>query len=218
MSRLGRGLPNNALMRVPLLVKTPVVFDAVGAGSAANSTSWSWSHTITGNAALVFLETFTSSTPSTVSAKVGTTNMTLLASLVNYYTSFGYSSVYAFGLLNPPTGTQTMSASCSLASSTAVNSVSYKNVTGFAPPVTNSGTGTTLALAVPSLSYQMVPMVFSDFNSTLSGYNQTSRSSQTFVSGTNLSVIIGDAQGASSLSFSATGPSAGWGAIAVPLL
>lgn len=204
------------------LVHAPA-FDAVGAAYAGISSTPSWLETIAANAAaiLVGANINSASAPATLTATVGSTPMTLLQNLAM---PSGGGRVVIFGLLAPPTGSQTVTISIGSHGSgsvfTAANSASYINVSSFGTVATNTGTGTALSLSVPSSAGQRVFQIFGNAVSSgsLSGYNQTSRYNQPYTSGTNFPTVMGDAAGAATVSFSATGSSGAWAGAGVPLI
>lgn len=219
MSRLARGFPNNALMWRRGCTRLPVTYDATGAGAAASASSWSYNHAlgVTANAVVCLMSAYTATASPTVTAKVGTTSMTLLGSVPNYYYdgTGHYCSVYLFGLLNPPTGTQTITATSSAASDTALNSVSYARVAGFGTAVTNQG-----ASAAANVSVSGGPGAvggFGGYTTNFTGYNQTSRFNVAHAANVNLSMVMGDSMTPGTVNFTATGGTA-FGGIAVPLI
>ena len=218
MARFGRAYPIKRVYRQPQ--QGQVVYDATGAGAANATGTLSWSHTINPYATGITLvcSTFTDTSTRTVTASVGATSMTLLGSVLNYDTNFGFSSVYLFGLLNPPSGIQTVTASITGATTRqcAGNSTSYTGVSRFGSITTTSGASNP-SMSVSSGRRQMISQAFGGFNASMSGYNQTSRYNVAFASGNNIALIMGDARGASSVSFSAT-TSTPWGGIGVPLV
>lgn len=196
-----------------------VTFDAVGAGNTvANGTSVSQSHTIAGNAIVAFINVQTgSSTRPTVGVTVGGTPMTELATRTNYTNNgFYWYSVVAFGLLAPPTGAQSVVATIGANSYCALNSVSYNNVASFGTPATAGASGSSASLSVASTSDQMVAQAFSDYDTTFTAYNKTSRWNRSHIPSVCVSMVIGDAVGDPSLSFTATAAT-GWGGIGVPM-
>jgi hypothetical protein len=98
------------------------------------------------------------------------------------------------------------------------NSISYSGVTGFGTVVTSSGSSTTPSISVPSASGQMVAQAFGGYLSGLSSYNQTQRYYQIVESNVNLTFLMGDALGASRVSFTCSEANSPWGAIGVPLI
>lgn len=220
MSRLGRGFPNNPLLRPPLAA--PPAYDAAGAGSAGRTTTWSWNHTIgTGADVWVFINTNTSVSGSTitVTAKIGAGNVPIpqVGAVYDYITGSSFASLFAFSLPNPPTGSQTITVTSSVQSlNSSANSTSYRNVLRSGTPSINSGTGTSVSISAPPTP---AVVVMSGFSSNFSGSNATVRSNQPFVSGSALSLLICDSVGVAPVgTFTATlAASTGWGAIAIPL-
>ena len=89
-------------------VVLPPAFDSIGAGNTGASPK-SWAHTIIGNCLLVHANLWSASASSTVTAKVGSTNLTQLVASSNYYATGGsWFTQYIFGLLGGPTGAQTL--------------------------------------------------------------------------------------------------------------
>lgn len=199
---------------------SPVTYTATGAGGSGTGSSgatMSWSHTISGNALIVAVSLESGSTTTTATAKVGTTSMTLLGSAPNFNNSGYYARVVLFGLLSPPTGSQTITVTTSGgANYLEGNSVSYTNVTSFGSVVTGSGTSSAPALSVSSAANQMVVESFTTWSTNPSSYTQTSRYSLN-INSPYRPFLIGDAPGASTVSFSAAS-SDYWSAIAVPLI
>lgn len=204
-----------------------VLFDAVGAGSTGTGASKtiSWAHTIGGSAVIAAANFGASVSGATATAKVGTTSMTPLFSPLLMSTASGlWFWLCMWGLITPPTGSQTVSVVASGGTDfLAANSVSYYNVSGFATPTTATGTGTSMAVTDPSSSHsQRVVCAFAAVDTStgnISAFNKTSRSNIALVSGTADPLVIGDAAGASTVAFSATAPAnSGWGGAAVGLL
>jgi hypothetical protein len=200
-------------------------YDATGVGAKAGSvTSLSWSHTISGNAIIVSLIALrASTTPPTVTVTVGGTGATQLGSVADYWPdgTGNFAHLFLFGLLNPPTGSNTVAVSSSASLvSCGGNSVSYKGVAGFGTAVTNTGTSTSGSLSISSTPGQMVAALFSDTTLTsISSFNQTQRFLQAFASGQSLLYLLGDAPGASTVTLTTTfGSSTTWAGIGVPLL
>jgi len=197
----------------------PIAFDAVGAGYTGTTTGPSWSHTIgaAANAIVAFVQPFIANSSPTITAKVGTTSMSQLGVISNYESGSGFfTSVYVFGLLNPPTGAQTIAVTASNSASTSANSLSFTNVASFGTPTTASGASGNPSMTVSSASGQVIAQAFGGYTTNFTAYNQTQEYNAAFVSSHNLSAVMGYAAGASSVTFSATG-SQPWGGIALPL-
>jgi hypothetical protein len=216
------------------LVWTPadlVRHDSTGTGygnysGVGNATPPSWSHTITGNAVVVFANVLVNSaTPATVTATCGGVAMTSLATITNYYAfSPIWVSMYAFGLLNPPTGTSTISMSVSASHFATGNSVSYSGVDSFGPAVTTNNAGTT-KMQVLSRQNRLVTQAFSLYNQfAIDNYNQNLRSVIPFSNIGNVGIVVGDAPSQAidyqpGLEFSVNNSNGSpWAGIAVPLV
>lgn len=196
----------------------PVVFDAAGAGDSDTSSPLSYSHTIDGNAIVAFVHTVsTLQTQHPVSVTVGGVSMVSLAAVLWRNVAPGGSDAWftALGLLNPPQGAQTVTATIGTSGTLHMNSVSYKNVSAFGARVTNTVNSTSASLSVPSDASQMVAQAFTSLGA-FSAYNKTQRFNDAPLSSSGM--VIGDAVGAASLSFTATTASGPWGAIGVPLI
>lgn len=207
----------------------PVVYDATGAGITGTGTAKTVTetHVLGASAQGIVVGAHVGSTTSspTVTALVGSTSLTQLGSFL-YLSGTDIWHLILFGLIGPPTGSQTISVSVSSGTDfVAMNSVSYDDVASFGTVATTSGTGTspshTVTTGAPNERiFQMFgnagnTAAFGDF----SAYNQTSRWNANS-STSNGATLIGDAAGASSVVFSATltGTVVGWGSIAVPVI
>lgn len=205
----------------------PVTFDVLGAGnqgsnSFSSSTAFTWAHNAIGNAATVGVNS-QGNGPQTHAVTYNGVAMTLLGNIQYVATGTShYAMVSLWGMLNPPTGSKTVSATVSQSSNLGIsgvgNSMSYKNVASFGTAVTNNGSGT--ALSVSSVASQLGGMVAAALASrsteTISAFNQTSRYNLT---GSVENILLGDAPGAASVNFTATiSASDTWGAVAVPLI
>jgi hypothetical protein len=216
---------------VPLLWGTPGSFgiadngqtsvsgDSVGTGAFAQGTSWSWLHQVDGTALVVWVAVDSASSV-TLSVDVGGVAMTELGS-VAYSTD---PTLYAFGLIPAPQGTEAITVTASATCQIAANSVSYYDVSSFGTPVSATGTGTSLSQTVASGWGNMVAQAFAAgtpaAGQILSGYNQQELSDIVYVTGNNVALNIGQAEGASTVEFTAEGTQSGvpWGALAVPLI
>lgn len=159
------------------------------------------------------LESSLSTTNAT--AKVGTSAMTQLGASPQMTNAGNFYRIVWFGLLNPPTGAQTISVTMDSGSNFCVaESVSYNS--RFGPLTTGSGTSSVPALSVPSAKGQMVVEAFTTWNTNPSGYTQTSRYSAN-VNSPARGFLVGDAPGASTVNFSAASCDQ-WTAAAVPLI
>lgn len=202
-------------------VTAPVAFDSTGVGSAAQTSSLTWSHTIGSQANCCIVAVHSGDVAlSGISAKVGATSMTMLGTSYQYDTN---KYLTLFRLLNPPTGSQTITVTFTGGTPFANgDSVTYRNVGGFGTTVTNTGTGTSASQSVSSGTGQMVVNLLGNVAGSgggFTGYTQTSRYSTANVPSAGYPTLIGDAAGASTVNFGATLPSSlKWGSIAVPLL
>lgn len=170
-------------------------FDSAGSGSAGGSAP-SWTHSIAGDAVVVFANLWTTTaTPDPVTATCGGVEMDALATVANYYSAGAYVSLYAFGLLNPPQGSTTISLDVDSVPShfVAANSLSYFNVDSFEPSITQSNIAGQMKLKVHSTSNRMVSQSFSAYTYALSNYNQTQRFYFPFTSQGYPTLIMGDA-------------------------
>lgn len=221
-----------------------VGYDATGTGflqtsSSTGAINGTWSHTATAGAAVVVaVEVYSWDTSSTsYASRTVTYDGVAMTSLGvrNAPSSEGW--VELFGLTNAPGGTKTVAVNLPARSpssgldtifSVVANSVSYNGVTAFGTAVSNSGTGTSLASgSVTSAAGRMVAHAFADFEPSgsattvdLSAYNRTSRYLNNFGAsgGDRLGFQIGDAAGASTVSFAATAAhTANWASLAVDL-
>ena len=221
MARFGRAFPMAVINP-----NTRVVYDSTGAGvtsTGLSGSSFSFTHTISGNAVILGLSVFwpdaSTNAPSLV--KVGTTTMSLLGTQQTTSSGF-WDNLYIYGLLNPPTGLQTVSFTLPTRNTVSANSVSYCGVAKFGTFVAATGTGTAISQTVNGLSGRnRVVNVLAPFdtNQAITAYSQTQRYNPTGTVGQNTRILIGDAVGASSVLFSATIPSSSiWTSIAVPLI
>jgi hypothetical protein len=208
---------------VPLALTLSPSFDASGGGWAGGG-SPSWAHTINGNAiVLPILLYSTSSTFPTVTAKVGATSMTLLGGWTaagGYgYDGADYMYLPVFGLLSPPQGAQTITVTVPSGLVTA-NSLSYKNVSSFGTIAKTSGTGSSsFAVSASSAGGQMVVNAFGGYTGAINNYSQQRRSLQPYAGSTNLAMVAGDALGAPTTNFTAASTAADyWGGVTLPLL
>lgn len=203
-----------------------VSYDATGAGAAGTGTAntQSWAHTIAGNCVVMGLTCqVNQSTLPTLTAKVGTTAMTRLDSSSYYVTTGGfYIWTLLFGLLNPPTGAQTVSiAAASATEFWAANSVSYNNVGSFGSVVSAHGGATAPAISASSAARQMVFSVIGGWENNFTSGNQTSRWNSPLNAGASgvKPTFIQDAPGAATVNVTASpAQTTGWGALTVPLV
>lgn len=203
-------------------VSSVVAFDAVGAGATGSSTaSISWSHTAASGAAIIVAVGWGTGAR-TPTVTYNGTSMTNLAQIGNNNSASVSGGTAMFGLLSAGTGSAA-TVSVSMGSSTTNVegcSTSYLRVSSFGTGVTNFGSSTSLSISATSATNQMVAHAFGKNSGTASSittYNQTSRYNAGAL--TN-SLLLGDAAGAATVSFTATTSSGTpqWGAVAVPLV
>jgi hypothetical protein len=200
----------------------PPAYDATGAGSSnVSAGSISWSHTVTaaGNAIVVgALCGSGGGTVPTITAKVGTTAMTVLAT---YTSSTGTKTGgRLFGLTGVAPGTYTITVTCNITASLIGNSVSLANVSSFGTGVnTTTATGSSLSQTVSAATGQLIVQMFVTDSTSIGSYNQTTIYSKDINTlGFYYGEQFGYAAGASSVTFTATtGNSSQWGAVAVPV-
>jgi hypothetical protein len=211
------------------LVGASVSYDATGGGKSGYGTGLSYSHTFSGsNRAAVAFVTVTSTIPSpTVTVQIGATPMTAVAAAPNYYSiTLGnwftgyttyYTGLYAFGLLTPPLGAQTVSMTVNSNSYAAMNSVSYDGVLSFGLPAISSATVEPLNIAstTPANSVIAAHGVSPIANSFT--YNQVKRAVAAY--GADQLLLLGEAPGSPLVSSIATtsNPQGNWGAVGVNL-
>jgi hypothetical protein len=144
--------------------------------------------------------------------------MTQLAAL-NYWNNAGFAHyLYVFGKLSPLTGAQNVVATLGASGAARVDTMSYNGVSSFGTVVTNSGLASP-TVTVPAAAGQMVAAGFSgdDAGNGFSAFTQTLRKNTPFTSGANVSIMVGDAAGSSSVVLAATTPGR-WGGVGVPLI
>ena len=198
-----------------------VIYDAVGTGGLGTGSGSSYtatgSHVCSGNAVVVAVSVLMLAGSITgVTATYGGQAMTQLGTTTGSGGA-GYKA-YLFGLLNPPTGSQTVSSTATGSGlyGLAMSSVSYSGVTSFGTATTNAGSSNATTQTISSSAGKMVAHAFASFvSATISGYNQTQRLA---VGTTAVNVVQGDAAGAASVTFNATiNNAAPWTSIAVEL-
>lgn len=185
----------------------PIV-DAVGGGNfgiTTNAADITWSHTIASDAtALVVGISYavTAGGVAALDAKCGATAMTQLGSVA----ATAGNGVIFFGLMNPPTGVQTISVGIAAGSgdqyADAGTSISYKNATGFGLLQTTTGTSANPTQSVSNTANMRLVQAITTLNTTgggasaMTGYTQTSRYNAGYTAGQKLQTLIGDMAGA----------------------
>lgn len=182
-----------------------VTFDAVGSGnSVAAGSTLSFSSTVTsGSTALLWVSYANNQADSGLTATYGSSSMTQIGSPYLYQTAGGYSYwITVFSLSSAPGGSQTVTLTPHWSSTyMKANTASYLNVTSFGTPV---GVGAS-TLTVSSATNHRVSQCFVNPNTAaLTSYNQTQRWYDVNTVGSwACTTLIGDAPGASSVTFSA---------------
>jgi hypothetical protein len=186
---------------------TGISFDAIGVGNAAASASWTSTETIGARAeALVVFVSQAANATGTYSATVGGISMTQL-DIITLIGGTAHLSLVAFGLLRPPTGSQSVVVTSSVSGVGVINSISYNDVSNFGTPVHESGTGSPASLPVSSGSYVQAftgfvfPGEFSSYQQ--NGVSATPRYSISTLEGVHYTLLIGDVLNGSASSFSA---------------
>lgn len=209
----------NVTPHLGMVGKNVVNFDAKGTGASGTGTAItvSQTHTIAGNAVVMPVCIQSSLSTTQVTAKVGTTAMTKLGVSPQMTNAGFFYWIVWFGLLNPPTGSQTITATADSGTNyCSAISLSYNSVASFGSITSGSGTTSVPALSVPSAKGQMVAEAYATWNTNPSGYTQTSRYAVN-VNNPARPFQAGDAPGAATVNFSAV-TSDQWTAAAVPLI
>lgn len=130
-----------------------VAFDAVGpsvAGSGGSSlASTSWSHTCTGSNRVVVVGVAVGVQPDagvTATATYNSVSMTSLGLVHSDNSNAGF--VQLFGLVNPPTGAQTVLVTPSATATLSAGSISFTGASGFGTAVTAFGSSAAPSVAV----------------------------------------------------------------------
>jgi len=193
-----------------------VAWDSTGAGaSAAGAATLTWNHTLGANANCVIVgittNTYAYNMPT---VRIGSTYLKCLG--ISYYDPPGNRFGMLFGMMNPPTGTQTFTVTGQV-NFTSANSVAYKGVSSISTPAYNNGTGTSLSLSMAGVDAGLIVQVLSsNAPSPITTYNQTSR--YNIRDGNTYALVIGDGPGGVGAPFTATNPDASaWGTIGVSL-
>lgn len=201
-----------------------VNFAAVGAGTAGSGTSISFTDTIPAGVGgtLVWVSHSSTVANPTVSAQIGSTSATLVSTIQAGTQSGNPSYLSCFAVLNPPTGSQTVSFSTSSGNCImAIDTVHYAGVTSIGTPITMALQSGQPSMSVSSTNANyMYANAFSYTRSatgqTFSAYNQTQR----WLNAAEEPIVAGDAPGnGGTLTFSATRSNTtnNWGGIIVPL-
>lgn len=188
----------------------------------------SWSHTSSGGSDCIVMIGFGYMPDITTTASNRRENVATVTYGGTHAMFIGYSAIgpsdnfgnaYWYAVQNPPTGTQTVSVSMTTASSyghtLAGCSISYRGVRGIHNIDSLRGSGSTGSITVSSASGRKLIHVGSNSGTTVSSYNQNLR----YTSTSSQSVLLGDADGSSSVTFSwDRGSSAGYGSVVAELI
>lgn len=178
-----------------------VQVDSVGAGQtqgAGTPVSMTYTHVIDASATAILLVVNADITTSTfpgVTAKVGSTFMTQLQGLPSFGATGGdWQSIFVFGLLSPPTGSQTITVTFSSGGTqySAANSVSYLNVGGFGTCTAVHTAPISLLPDISSAVGQMIACGFTGIANSFTAFNGSIRSNAAYSAGTNQALLIGD--------------------------
>ena len=207
-------------------VHPPPTFDAVGAGyqnGLVNPLTATETHVLgaTATAILAAIGFGVSGTVTSITCTVGGVSMKQLG-----WAATSTNFVYLFGLIGPPTGSQSVVGTVNASASVygTMNSVSYNGVRGFGVPNLNTNAGSTTASNTVNWGpgYPVVVQAMENSSSPGNAFTASTCTSRYNVGGATNSgqpLFIGDTIGVagSGTSLSATLSSAAWEAIAVPL-
>jgi hypothetical protein len=198
----------------------PITHEFTAGGSivdvpSTTSTSMSWSHTSSGGSDCVVLIGFAMSpdlTSSNHNRAMWTANVTyggvdaMFVGYNNLGTSDSLGACYWFAMQNLPSG---------MGQILHGTSVSYRGVRGIHQVLSQNGSGSTGTITVASSAGRKLVHVGATSGSTANSYSQNQR----YVETTNQSVIIGDADGSASVTFSWNrGTSGSYGSCVVELV
>lgn len=201
----------------------PVILDSVGAGNFMNpSSSMSWTHNIGPSANLVVVGiNWVSTSWAGQSVTIGARTFTYVGGS-NYLASGGiFGEVDFYYLLNPPTGTQTITYSGTAGSAYSVgSSVSYYGVSTSAPVGTLlSSSNASITVSGTTNRQRIINLVGG--TQTANGQDFSNYSQNQLYVQPNTTAepfIIGDARGGAPVIFSATSTAAdGYGMVALPI-
>ena len=223
----GLALPLNGAMNGG----SPPTFDAKGAGSnttSAQNSSYvlTWSHTLNASANCIVVCAHLN-TPNNNFTDVVVTCGGVQVPLFGAYPEPEFAAGFynlVFGLMNPPTGTQTINVS--LVGGTgnfywSGNSMSFIGATGFGlPGITWATNASPSYISTSAGINQLVAVSMMDSNlATFSAFNGTMEQTWNGVSGQYDSALIGYISGQAATTISATlSGSAAWGISSVPIL
>jgi hypothetical protein len=204
-----------------------ITIDSIGAaGNVDFKQTTSWTHPIgvSAKAAVVFAQIASGDKTISATATLNGVPITPLGSPFNYGMHFVKCKwVFAWGVLNPPSGMQkfvvTTTADPSMLS-IVVNSFAYTNVVSFGAPIVSadSSGASTASTTVPAVDGTLIAQVFSgDTTNNFAGYNHAQRWYVPWGEPNGYEFLVGDAPGvAPDVTFSLTAGNY-WGSFAVPL-
>lgn len=211
---LGVGLLGNAIS-----------FDAAGTAATGYHSSANIAHTLAGGAtALLAAVNVYGTSAITLTAEIGSKPLTLLGTeQYGLYSSnpwlYPFGSLYLFGLIDPPTGSQTIAVSSSPAVYMTAQSVSYIGALGFDTPAASNGALSQVTAASTKPAARLVAAHGITPRANAFTYNQSKRALVNASSADQV-LMLGDAPGApyvvSAAAMSTYTPD--WGAVAVNLL
>lgn len=207
-----------------------VVFDAASSGATSTSGTATANLTVGASASALVAEVtgyYNGSTGNasltTHTCTVGGTPMSLLG-IFDCGGSPGSGWVELWGLMDPPIGAQSVvvtEATSGGAVNLNVTATSYRGVSGFGTPVTNSGTGTAVSSGnIVSVTGNKVVSAQGAYNRALNTPNQTQRYDQpNSGNGNYVTLLVQDAPGAGTVGLTCSaGLGAHWGSVSVNLI
>ena len=206
------------------LLENRPIYDSVGAGSAGLGTTRSYTHTVGADAkaVIVYMNTssasYSTTTAPSPTVTFGGQAMTLLGRTYAFTNGSTWTWLCAYGLLNPPTGAQTVSAT--LANSyTAMNSVAYTDVVGWGAVTVKTASSTNPSITSPSATgRKVVSGALATYTQSMSSVTPNQRSIQNYSSGSNYGLAIGDGDGPYGNTIACTAATGSWGGLTVELM
>jgi hypothetical protein len=198
-----------------------VLWESTGPGANGNNLNpgpLNWTHVIGANSKCLIVGMSSANGSDAMGSfnggnvcKVGTTTMTVLKTVNIDGTTGSSASSWGqmWGLINPPTGSQTISISLTWtggggqnAQSMYANSVSYTNVTSLGTAVTNHGSSTAMTTSsiTSASNSRAVGVLVGDLSSASSAPNGTSRYNSGTANASYASLMIEDNLGTTNLS------------------
>ncbi len=191
-----------------ILPITMPIFSSIGAGAQGLSTSLSFTHTLDATAkAVILYVSYSNATNSSAvlpspTVTFGGVAMSQLGAIYQHYDGSNFAWLLAYGLLNPPQGSNTVTVA-GINSYITMNSVAYRNVSGWGA-VTALPHGSWLgnpAVANPSItagspdSNRLVSAAIAGYTQTFSAVTPRERHIKNYTSAQGLSLAIGDTDG-----------------------